>query len=329
MIAAIAVVAILTLAALPTVSNAASGTDFYNQGVAAAKAGNYTGASHDFENALLHGHSDPGTFYQLGLSYHKIRSLNFAAWAVATALSDPVFAALNPQASKELDSIQNAGGANAGPPALLQNVAVTAMKAPPLTAQQRASRESGAAFGALQQGAYFASPEYAKAMNLAAQSALSQAARDIHDNSNTIAKFVFLGATPSPYTNLNTYAHDLLTHLNLQQSVVVVVTPGGVAAASDRLDSAASGSISAAQLQSHGTGDAAALAVAVARAVVRQADDNDSATTRRAVLIGGAIGLIVLAVLATAVVRVARREPKAAMPRSRANGRIATRTRSR
>ena len=293
---------------------AASGADYYNQGLAAANGGDYASATHDFEQALLHGHNDPGTFYQLGIAYQHVKRYNDAAWAIVTALSDPVFNATSPTAQKALDAAQNAGGADLGPPSLLRTVTVQPMKAPPLSPARHASQESAAAFSALLTGAFFVAPEYNHTVTATTSATLSATAEDIQNRSNTVVKFAFLGAIPSPYTELSAYARDFLTHLNIQQAVFVVVTPQSVAAATDRLDESATRTIVASQQKALGTSNVVALAAAVAHAVVQQADDNDSAATHRAIAIGLAVGLAVLAALAYSIVRVARRDSTSIRP---------------
>jgi hypothetical protein len=206
------------------------------------------------------------------------------------------------------------------------------MKAPPPNAAQIASLESAKAFSLLQQPtqAFFASSHYLKDLTTAtAQGELTQAAADLQNQSNTTAKFIFLPTTPAPYTSLATYASDFRKRLGVAQSVIVVVTPGGVAASSNRLDDATSAALAAGKQSQAGTQGPVALAVAVARTVVQRADDNDAAATKRSVIIGSAVGLFVLLLLAFAIVRVARREQAPRHAALRAHTRLSSRTRSR
>ena len=164
-----------------TALGATSGASYYNQAQTAAKRGDYRNAVPEYEQAILHGHNDPGTYYQLGLAFRQTHQLNYAAWAIATALSDPVFSATNAAAGNMLAAVQNAGGADSGPPSILQAATVATL---PLTPALRASQESASAFSALQDPtqAYFSSPEFAADMSLDAMGTLSQAAKDAADN---------------------------------------------------------------------------------------------------------------------------------------------------
>lgn len=293
---------------------AAAGDGQYQQGVAAARSGHYAAAARDFEQAILHGHNDPDTFYQLGLAYSKLKRWDDAVWAIAMALGDPVFNATQPKAQSALDAAQNAGGANAGPPPLLQNVTVKPMKAPPASPAQMAVRESQAAFASFQDptNVYYISPEFNKQISVRSAIPLTNAAADLANNSSTGVKFVYLGATPVPYTNLQQYAKDFFSRLKLQRAVLLVITPQASAAYSDRLDAATTARI-VAQQRGLAAGDQVALAAGIARAVTRQADDNDSAAARRAVAIGVSILAIVLVAVGIGIWRVAR----AATPGSR------------
>jgi hypothetical protein len=328
---AMSILSVMAFTSLTPLAKAAGGTNYYDQGVAATRAGNYTAAAHDFELALLNGHNDPNTFYQLGLTYRKTHQLNYAVWAIASALTDPVFSGLNPQAQKDLAEAQTAGGSDDGAPPSLRNVLVKPMKAPPPTDPQVASLDSAKAFSLLQQPtqAFFASSSYLQALNAAGQGMLTQTAADLQNQSNTTAKFIFLPATPAPYSSLTTYASDFRQRLGVAQSVIVVVTPGGVAASSNRLDDATSASLAAGKHSQAGTQGPVALAVAVARAVVQRADDNASEATKRSVITGSAVGLVVLLLLAFAILRVARRERAPHHAALRAHTRLTSRTRSR
>jgi hypothetical protein len=134
---------------------------------------------------------------------------------------------------------------------------------------------------------------------------LTNAAADLANNSNTGVRFLYLGAIPAPYTDLQQYAKDFFSHLNLQRAVLVVITPQAVAAYSDRLDAATSSRI-VAQQRRLAAGDPVALAAGIARAVVRQADDNDSAATRRSVALAAAILAAILAAVGIGIWRIAR-----------------------
>jgi tetratricopeptide (TPR) repeat protein len=309
----------------PRAAALAAGDSEYRQGVAAAKAGQYTAAAHDFEQAILKGHNDPDTFYQLGLAYEALKRWNDAAWAVATALSDTVFNATHPEATATLDAVQRAGGADSGPPPLLANVTVRPMQPTP---ELQGMMEARSALSALQgNGAYFVAPVFDKAVTADTAGALTSAAADLQNNSDTVAKFAFLSGVPTPYTSLAAYARDLFTHLGLQRGVVVVMTPKSVAAYSDRLDVKATARIVQAH-QATSPQDPADRAAQIARAVIRQADDNDTAATQRNLIVGGAIVAIILAAVAFAIRRIA--QPPAAHGRgpSRRTG-VAARPRAR
>ncbi|MGH2345228.1 MAG: hypothetical protein ACRDG4_08380, partial [Chloroflexota bacterium] len=205
-----------------TAAHAAAGDTEYKQGQAAAKAGDYHAAVGDYQAAILHGHNDPNTFYQLGLAYKHVKQWNYAVWAISMALGDPTFNASTPQATTQIEAAEKAGGENAGAPPALAKVTVKSLPIPQATLAQEAVQESQAAFTALQSGSYFVSPGFNQQVNLSTANALSLAAEDINNNSNTDTKFVYLDAVPAPYTQLSTYAHDLFTRLNLSQTVLVV-----------------------------------------------------------------------------------------------------------
>lgn len=301
----LAALAILYLRILPASAAAESGSAFYTQGLAAARVGHNAAAATDFEQALLHGHTDAATFYQLGLAYWKLKRLNDADWAIFTALGDPTISTIAPDAMKDLNALQNAGAVDAGPPALLRNVNITYATPPPVSPAVVAAGESQAAVSALTSGTYFVAPSFATSVNASTVGALSLAAADLENNSTTVAKFVFLSATPAPYTNLIAYAKDLFAHLGLQRAVLVVVTPQQTAAYTDRLNTGTTQSIAGQQVRAARGGSPADLAAALARAVVRKADANDNAQNTRSVILGLVVVGLILAVIGVAVVWVA------------------------
>lgn len=312
------------LAVLPAPAHAASAGDTdYQQGQAAVRAGNYTAAAHDYEQALLHGHNDPNTFYQLGLAYEHLKRWNYAAWAIASALSDAVFSGAHPQGMTELEKVQKAGGENAGPPPALANVTVHFSPAPKVDPAIVAVQESQQAFSALGQGAYYVSPGFNQIITFTTANGLVSAAEDSANNSNTTAKFAYLDATPAPYTSLSTYTQDLFTKLGLSRAVLVVVTPKAVAAYSDRLGSAATNQIAAHQWQAIGIKDPVNLAATVERAVVSQADANDSANQRKDVVITIVVIAVVLGVIGLAIFYILRadRSQRRGMQRTKTMGR--------
>lgn len=320
LVAALCLLSLLASVSLSatTQTRAAAGDTSYQQGQAAAKAGNYHAAIQDYQAALLHGHNDPNTFYQLGLAYQHEKQWNYAVWAISMALGDPTFNASTPQATKQLDAAQKAGGVNAGAPPALAKVTVKALPVPKATAAQEAVQEAQAAFTALQTGSYFVAPGFNQQVNLTTASALTSAAEDINNNSNTDTKFVYLDAVPAPYTQLSAYASDLFTNLNLSQTVLVVVTPKVAAAYSDRLDSAATARIVARQWKAVGIKDPVTLATTIARGVVKQADDNASTTEKKDIAIAAVIVLAVLAVVGLGISMVMRsgQRPRAPARRS-------------
>lgn len=322
---------LLLLGALasPVVARATSGTDYYNSGVAAAKQGRFAAAVSDFEQALLHGHNDPDSFYQLGLAFKGAHELDYAAWAVATALTDPVFNFTNAAATSELTAIEHSGGLDDGPPPLLRNVSMTAMQLPSTTAAQIASQELTTALGVLPTNAVSVSPEFQSQLDVNAQGTLTAEASSAATGSNTTVKFVFLGAVPTGFADLAACARYALQQLGLQQTVVVLMTPQQVAAATDRLDAATVARISASQLKALGTGDPAALAASVARAIVRQADDNDRNSTIRTIVIAGAIALAVLIGISLAIVRIAGSNAASRRTGAHARGRVIARAKYR
>lgn len=283
-------------------THAAAADAAYQKGLAAARAGHYAAAAGDFEQAILLKHHDPATFYQLGLAYSRLKRWNDAVWALATARTDEIFSAEEPNLAKALDAASTAGGVNVGPPAVLRAASMSSAKANlPLLAVQ----EARAAFSALQSGAFFVSPEFNRQITTTNSGALSDTARSLNENATTIAKFAFIGAIPSPYTSSGAYAHDLFTQLSLQRGMVVVVTPDTAAAYSDRLDAATAQRIATTQ-QARTPSDPITTATTIARTIAHQADDNDAANTRKSLLIGGGVVALILLAVAVAVIWIAR-----------------------
>ena len=287
----------------------ASGDTYYQQGVTAARSGHYAAAVHDFEQALLQKRNDPEVFYQLGLAYGKLKHWNDETWALARALSDTGFSASAEAklANQALDAAQRAGGSDVGPPAGLENVQVGPMR---LNPAQMAATEYQSALAILSspQDPYWVGPEFNRQVTIDSAGTMAAAAADLMNNSNTTAKFAFLGATPAPFADLASCAQSLFSRLAVRNAVVVVITPQAAAAYSDRLGSDAAQSIASAKLRTIGLTDPAALAASIARAVVQQADANDSSATHRSLLIAGVVLGVFAALIAWAIVRIGRRE---------------------
>lgn len=310
----------------PAVRADGTGDAAYQRGVAAANHGYYTAAVVDYQQALLHGHTDPNTFYQLGLAYEKVKQWNYAAWAVAMALSDGPFSGSHPQASVEIDRVQRAGGVNAGPPPSLANVMVSPTKALNVNPGVAAAQEAQAAFTALRQGAYFVSPGFNSRVTFGTAAVLISAAQDSNNNSNTTVKFVYLDGTPSTYQSLSAYAGALFHQLGLSRAVLVVVTPAAAVAYSDRLAAGAAGRIVAQQWRTVGISDPTTLAANIARNVVKQADANDSAAQTKDIVIAAVLIVVFLGVIGGAMYVIMRggQRQRGHLPRQ---SRVGTRTR--
>ena len=120
---------------------AAIGAAYYTQAQAAERHGYYRDAVADYEQAILRGHNDPGTYYELGLAFKQTKQLGFAEWAVAKALSDSAFSATHPAAVKNLEAIEQAGGYDVGPPSGMKNATMTAGTVQTSPAQRLRSRK--------------------------------------------------------------------------------------------------------------------------------------------------------------------------------------------
>ena len=287
-------------------ASSARGEQAFQQGVAAAKAGKNAEAAQDFEQALLLGHTDPGTFYQLGLAYRALKRLNDAAWALSVAAGDPVYAALHPEVDSALGAVGAAGGTSGTPPALLKNVKETAAT---MTAAMVAQMESSSATKSLiGDSTYFVAPAFNRTVTASTVGVLSQAAADLQNNSTTKVKFAFLSAVPAPYQSLGAYAKDLFAALKLQRAVVVVVTPTAVAAYSDRVLPGTAQQLAQSRLKAMGIDDPAALAAAVARSVTSSADDAAASDSRRSAIVGAFFALVVLAAVCAGIWLVLRRD---------------------
>jgi hypothetical protein len=319
--------AVLCLRVLPPGAFAASGTANYAKGLAEARAGHYAAAAKDFEQALLDGHTDAGTFYQLGLAYWKLKRLNDADWALVTALGDPNIAKIAPDAVKDVTALQNAGAVDVGPPALLRTVQLTEATPKPISPAVVAAGESQAAVSALQSGTYFVAPLFVTTVNANTVGALSLAAADLQNNSNTVAKFVFLSATPAPFSSLAAYAKELFGHLGLQRAVLVVTTPQQTVAYTDRLDSSTTTSITDQRVRAFHGGSPADLAAAVARTIDQKADAAESAQQVHGVILGSVIVALILAGVAAAIVVILRRQPSTTPLARQTRSRISTRSR--
>jgi hypothetical protein len=311
-------------------AQAAPGDTLFKQAQAAGNAGNYTLAAHDYERAILQGHNDPDAYYQLGLAYARLKRWDDSSWAVGQAMTDPAWGA---QHQKEGDAAlikaSSAGGAIVGPPAVLKNAKMTPGIFPAAEPGILGARESQSAYEALISGAFFVAPEFNKLVTYNTLGALTAAAADLNNNSSTTAKFAFIVATPAPYKSLQAYAQDLFGHLKLQRAVLVVMTELGTSAYSDRLDASTTATITARTVSADASLDLADRAAAVATAIVKQADANDDAASRKSAIIGIGISLAVLVLVGLAIARVIngntaglgiarnRRQTLAARPRSR------------
>jgi tetratricopeptide (TPR) repeat protein len=295
----------LSMAAFQGSARASTSDTLFKQAQAASTAGNYTLAAHDFEQAILQGHNDPNTYYLLGLVYAHLKRWDDSSWAVGQAMTDPVWGAINQkEGDAALIKASAAGGAIVAPPPILKNAKMTAEKAPAARPSVLAARESQSAYEALLNGTFFVAPEFNKLVTYATVGALSAAAADLNNNSNTTAKFAYIVATPAPYTSLAEYTQDLFTHLKLQRAVLVVMTQLGTSVYTDRLDAASAQSIAAQTVSANASRNLADRAAAVARAVIKQADANDDAASRKSAVIGIGITLIVLILVGLAIARI-------------------------
>jgi hypothetical protein len=285
---------------------ASAGDTSYQQGQAAAKAGNYAAAVMDYQAALLNGHNDANTFYQLGLAYQHVKQWNYAVWAISMALGDAAFNSATPAAATQIEAAEKAGGENAGPPPALANVTVKTAATPTISPAEAAVQESQQAFSALQNGGYFVSPGFNQQVNIDTANVLTAAAEDISNNSNTTTKFAYLDAVPAPYTDLAAYTQKLFTELNLSRTALIVVTPTAAAAYSDRLDESDAAKIVARQWKAVGIKDPVNLAATIARDVVKQADSNDNAAQTKDIVIAVVVVVVVLALVGAAMALVLR-----------------------
>jgi hypothetical protein len=286
---------------------AGSGSAAYQAGMKELTARHYGIAVQDFEQALLAGHTDPGTFYELGLAYRGNHQLNDAAWALAVAGGDPVYAALHPEVTTALQQVGTQGGTDDGPPAALRHVKETPAKTTPALAAQVESR---AAVQALQQSndAYFVAPAFNRKVTVNTIGTLTAAAADLQNNSNTVAKFVFLSAVPAPYKNLSSYAQDLFSALHLQRAIVVAMTPQTVGVYTDRLDAHTTQTITYAQIHSLGLNDPTTLSASVARAVVARADANATAASERSTILGLLFAALIVGAVGGSIWWILRRD---------------------
>ena len=306
--AALCLVAAISCLPLFTATGHASsvGDTSYQQGQAAAKAGNYAAAVQDYQSALLNGHNDANTFYQLGLAYQHMKQWNYAVWAISMALGDDAFNNATPAATTQIEAAEKAGGENAGPPPALATVTVKTAAAPTISPAEAAVQESQQAFSALQSGGYFVSPGFNQLVSIDRANVLTSASEDISNNSNTTTKFVYLDAVPAPFTNLATYTYKLFTDLNLTRTVLVVVTPTAAAAYSDRLAENDAATIVARQWKTIGIKDPVDLAATIARDVVKQADSHDNAAQTEDIVIAVVVAVVVLALVGFAMAMVLR-----------------------
>lgn len=310
---------------------ATDGASYYSQAQAAEKRGDYRTAVLDFEQAIVHGHNDPGSYYQLGLAFKQTKQMNYAEWAMAKALSDPAFSAANPSATKELEAIEQSGVYDSGPPAALRHATMAAGTAVKTSPAILAQQEAQSAFSIFQdpQQAYYVSPGFASRFSLTDLGQLEKLADDAGNQSNTTVKVVFLDAVPAPYVQVADYAHDLLTRLALQSGIVVVVTPQQAGAASNRLDSGSVSAIVAQQVKTTGLSAPVQLAANIGQTILQRADDENSTSDIRSVIAGILAVLIVLAVLAWTLARILRRTPPVRENLQRPYGRVAAQKKSR
>jgi hypothetical protein len=298
--------AILCASPFTTARAASAGDTSYQQGQAAAKAGNYASAIQDYQSALLNGHNDANTFYQLGLAYQHVKQWNYAVWAISMALGDDAFNRATPAATTQIEAAEKAGGENAGPPPALANLTVRTATTPTISPAEAAVQESQQAYSALQSGGYFVSPGFNQLVNIDTANVLTAAAEDIGNNSNTTTKFAYLDAVPAPFTDLTAYTHKLFTELNLTRTVLVVVTPTAAAAYSDRLDESDAAKIVASQWKAVGIKDPVNLAATIARGVVKQADGNENAAQTKDIVIAVVVAVVIIALVGFAMAMVLR-----------------------
>gem|GEM_PF-1187870 len=302
---------LLPIAATSAPARAAAnpGEAAYAQGRTAYKAHQTGKAIVDFEQAITLGYRTPGVYYQLGLSFSRLRRWGDAVWAYNTASGlDSQFAVAHPTLTKKLAEAKNSGGVDLGPPDGLPASPQAAVVAggdssSPGNAASPGSGGPGAPQAAtiamaVQSHGIYVDPLLAAKIPAADVGTLSSTALDLQNKSNTAVKFAFISALPTGYSTLGNYTHELFTRLGLSKAVMIVASPTGVAAWSDRLVQDQVQPLTDASRGDFLQGSYALGADSLARAIVRKADDNDSQSSRTKAITIGAIVLIVAAALA-------------------------------
>ena len=284
----------------------------YAQGQAAYKAHQTGKAITDFEQAINLGYRTPGVYYQLGLSFSRLKRWNDAVWAYTTVSNlDPQFASIHPTLTTKLAAARASGGVDHGPPDGLPAspqapVAVGGNNSSPGNAGSPGTGSSGgpgapqaaAIAAALQGGTIYVDPALAAKIPAGDVATLNRTASDLQGSSSTAVKFAFISTLPAGYSSLGNYTHELFTRLGLSRAAVIVASPTGVAAWSDRLSQDQVQPLTDASRGDFLQGSYALGADRLARAIVKKADDNDSQSGRGKAIALGAIVLIVAAALA-------------------------------
>lgn len=286
------------------------GQSAYIRGQTAYKAHQTGKAIADFEQAINLGYRTSGVYYQLGLSFSRLKRWNDAVWAYSTASGlDPQFASAHPTLTKKLADAKSNGGADHGPPdglpASPQATGITGgdTSNPGSAGSPGGSGGPGAPKAAaiaatLQGGSVYVDPTLSAKIPPGDVSTLNATASYLQSRSTTVAKFAFISALPTGYSSLGNYTHELFTRLGLSKAVVIVASPTGVAAWSDRLTQGQTQPLTDASRADFLQGSYALGADSLARAIVKKADDNDSQSGRGKAIAIGAIVLIVAAALA-------------------------------
>ena len=303
-LARLVVMVLLVLLSSVSTARAASGDVAYTAGQAHYKSGQYAAAAASYEQAIDQGHRTPGTYYQLGLCFSRLKRWNDAVWAYQTALRlDPSFASAHPTLTTKLRQAQAHGGTNQGPP---QGVTTgTGSSTGGASSGSGRAPSAPAIAAALQSGAVYVDP--AMAGSVGSVSSLESTAASLQASSNTRVRFAFVHAIPGSYATLGQYTYDLFDRLGLTRAVVVVAGPHGVAARTDRLSTAETQALTNASRAQFVQGSYVLGADSLARAIVKKADDEESASSRNRAVTIIVIVLIVLAAIGLfALVRISR-----------------------
>jgi len=108
----------------------------------------------------------------------------------------------------------------------------------------------------------------------------------------------FVQSPPAPYATLGTYAYALFDRLGFKRAVVIVASPHGVAARTDRLSASETQSLTNASTAQFLQGSYVLGADSLARALVKKADDNDSSSARTKTITLVVIILVVVGLIA-------------------------------